>query len=164
MARLRAQTVQEERERARQQQQEQGQGTGVDGVRVTGETAPKHTFPPNGGHARAGPSANTNGMGDDDIPGTTLSSLNADLLPPPTNKEEGRAQWEEFLRDRFIRGEDDDFDYSLIDDNDEYDVLERQEQEEAWFDEEEPEWASSCGEEGEGGGRVLKGETGVQDF
>ncbi|KAL2135020.1 hypothetical protein VTI74DRAFT_10057 [Chaetomium olivicolor] len=96
--------------------------------------------------------------------GTSFSSLNAELSPPPKTKQEGRAQWEEFLRDRFIRGEDDDFDYAVVDEDDEYDALEREEREEAWFEDEDPGWAS---EESDGGGKaekVLHGETGIQDF
>ncbi|KAK4248699.1 hypothetical protein C7999DRAFT_40094 [Corynascus novoguineensis] len=86
------------------------------------------------------------------------------LMPPPKTREEGLAQWEAYLRDRFIRGEDDDFDYALVDDDDEYDVLDRVDREEAWFEEEDPEWATS-GEEGERGKeKILRGETGVQDY
>jgi hypothetical protein len=96
--------------------------------------------------------------------GTALSSLNAELTPPPKTRAEGRAQWEAYLRDRFIRGEDEDFDYARVDEDDEYDVLEREEREEAWFEEEDPAWATS-GEEGAGRTeKVLLGETGVQDF
>ncbi|KAL2198823.1 coiled-coil domain-containing protein-domain-containing protein [Corynascus similis CBS 632.67] len=95
---------------------------------------------------------------------TTFSSLNAELMPPPKTREEGLAQWEAYLRDRFIRGEDDDFDYALVDDDDEYDVLDRVDREEAWFEEEDPEWATS-GEEGERGKeKILRGETGIQDY
>ncbi|KAH6855322.1 hypothetical protein B0I37DRAFT_442181 [Chaetomium sp. MPI-CAGE-AT-0009] len=99
---------------------------------------------------------------------------------PPKTRAEGRAQWESFLRDRFVRGEDADFDYAMVDGDDEYDVLEREAREEAWFEAEEagwvdsdPSWADSGGsgeeERGEGGRergreRVLEGETGVQDF
>ena len=105
-----------------------------------------------------------------------FSSLNAELTPPPKTREEGRAQWEEFLRDRFIRGEDGDFEYARVDEDDEFDVLEREEREEAGFEEEDPGWVSSDeggggggsgSGNGEGGGRtekVLHGETGVQDF
>ncbi len=100
--------------------------------------------------------------------------LDLGLTPPPRTKPDGLAQWEAFLRDRFIRGGDDDFDYSVVDEDEEYDVLEREQREEAWFDEESPGWA---GEDDDGGGgdsdddeggkgaeRELKGETGVQDF
>ncbi|KAK3695612.1 hypothetical protein B0T22DRAFT_497551 [Podospora appendiculata] len=96
----------------------------------------------------------------------------------PTTREDGLEQWEAFLRERFVRGEDDDFEYPRVDDDDEYDVLERREREEAWFDEEDPEWASSGDGSGspasKGGGgdpetgvrveRFLEGETGVQDY
>ncbi|KAK4039587.1 hypothetical protein C8A01DRAFT_16451 [Parachaetomium inaequale] len=86
------------------------------------------------------------------------------LTPPPKTREEGRGQWEAYLRDRFIRGEDEDFDYAAVDEDEEYDVFEREEREEAWFEEEDPEWATS-GEEGAGrADKVLLGETGVQDF
>jgi hypothetical protein len=93
-------------------------------------------------------------------------------VPPPETKEEGLTQWENFLRERFIRGEDEDFDYGLVDGEEEFDVLERTEREEAWFDEESPEWVG----DGDGDGedidmerdrrveRVLVGETGIQDF
>ena len=64
---------------------------------------------------------------------TTFSSLNAELMPPPKTREEGLAQWEAYLRDRFIRGEDDEFDYALVDDDDEFDVLDRVDREEAWY-------------------------------
>lgn len=108
------------------------------------------------------------------------ASQTASLSPPPKTRAEGRAQWEAFLRDRFVLGEDVDFDYALVDADDEYDVLEREEREEAWFEAEDPGWADSggsggsgesgsWGEEGDGGGgggreRMLCGETGVQDF
>ncbi|KXX78847.1 Coiled-coil domain-containing protein 97 [Madurella mycetomatis] len=109
--------------------------------------------------------------------GTSFSSLSAELIPPPKTKDEGRRQWEDFLRDRFVRGEDEDFDYAAVDGDDEYDVLERGDREDVWFEEEDPGWASdtesgSDGEEVSGGGgrrrvraeKLLQGETGVQDF
>ncbi|KAI0435844.1 coiled-coil domain-containing protein-domain-containing protein [Xylaria telfairii] len=93
----------------------------------------------------------------------------------PQTAEEGRACWDEFLRLRFVAGRDDDFNYCAIDEDDEYDALERREQEDAWFDNEEPGWAgesededNETGPEGEvkkmGVERPLTGETGVQDF
>ncbi|KAK4125150.1 hypothetical protein N657DRAFT_655244 [Parathielavia appendiculata] len=99
---------------------------------------------------------------------TTFSSLNAELTAPPKTRDEGRAQWEAYLRDRFIRGEDEDFDYALVDEDDQYDVLEREDMEEAWFDEEDPGWVAASGDEeedaGGGRGKALRGETGIQDF
>lgn len=75
--------------------------------------------------------------------------------------------WVTFLRERFIRGGDEDFEYGVVDNDDEYDVLERRDKEEAWYDEEEPGWASD-GDSPHNGGRkierVLEGETGIQDY
>ncbi|KAK4143534.1 coiled-coil domain-containing protein 97 [Dichotomopilus funicola] len=107
---------------------------------------------------------------------TPFSTLTATLTTPPHTRAEGREQWEAYLRDRFIRGEDGDFDdYAKVDGDDEYDELERQAREEAWFEEEEAAWEVGDDEEGEEEGRggkggcgtgerVLEGETGVQDF
>ncbi|KAJ4388451.1 hypothetical protein N0V85_007545 [Neurospora sp. IMI 360204] len=96
---------------------------------------------------------------------TTLAPLTGTDTPAQT-REEGQEQWTAFLRERFVRGGDEDFDYAgLVDNDDELDTLERREEEEAWFDEEEPDWASDDdGEEGRRVERVLEGETGVQDF
>ncbi|KAI1809261.1 hypothetical protein GGS20DRAFT_325634 [Poronia punctata] len=92
----------------------------------------------------------------------------------PENAEEGRSRWDEFLRRRFVAGGDDDFDYRLVDEDEEYDALERLEQELAWFDNEEPSWIADSDDDhdtvmGEGlSGSVVErrlvGETGVQDF
>ncbi|KAK0753640.1 hypothetical protein B0T18DRAFT_310461, partial [Schizothecium vesticola] len=96
-----------------------------------------------------------------------------EALPPPETKTEGHAQWTHFLRERFIRGEDEDFEYAAVDGDEELDVIERVEREEAWFDGESPAWdlGEEEEEEEEGGGdaarrkeRELQGETGVQDF
>jgi hypothetical protein len=88
-------------------------------------------------------------------------------VTPPKTKAHGREQWESFLRERFVRGEDEDFEYERVDLEEEYDVLERTEREEAWFDEESPEWVGEDGdgeERGQKPERILMGETGVQDF
>lgn len=117
-----------------------------------------------------------------------------EALPPPETKTEGHAQWMDFLRERFIRGGDEDFEYGAVDGDEELDVVERVEREEAWFDEESPGWDLGGEEEEEGGGdggdgsgdvdmdgegvdeegeegraarrkeKELQGETGVQDF
>ena len=101
----------------------------------------------------------------------TTFSVEADLAPKPETKAEARERWEEFLRDRFIHGKDEDFEYAKVDENDEFDVLERKDQEEAWFDDEDPEWVTDKGdqeedESGVGGRRERKieGQTGIQDF
>lgn len=109
-------------------------------------------------------------------------SIDADLAESgPATKEEGRAAWEDFLRERFVRGRDDDFDYGPVDADERLDELECRDREEEWFDGEEPEWASD-GSEGSSGSagvvgldgepgrrkgpreRVLTGQTGVQDY
>lgn len=95
---------------------------------------------------------------------TTALALTGTDTPAQT-REEGQEQWHAFLRERFVRGGDEDFDYAgLVDNDDELDILERMEEEEAWFDEEEPGWASDGDEGGGKVERVLEGETGVQDF
>ena len=57
---------------------------------------------------------------------------------PASTKEEGLELWREYLAERFVRGEDGDFDYGAVDGNDEYDELARRDAEDAWFDDEEP--------------------------
>ncbi|KAM7186555.1 putative coiled-coil domain containing protein [Rhypophila sp. PSN 637] len=95
--------------------------------------------------------------------------------PSVENKEEALEMWQTFLKERFIRGGDEDFEYATVDDNDEFDLIERMDLEEAWYDDEDPEWASDDGDsprDGGGGGgnarrkveRMLDGETGVQDY
>jgi hypothetical protein len=86
-------------------------------------------------------------------------ALDVELSPPKTG-EEGLQKWHEFLTERFVRGKDEDFDYSLVDRNDEFDVEERRTLEEAYFDAEEPGWAS----DGHDGHVEKLGETGIQDF
>ncbi|CCF38324.1 coiled-coil domain-containing protein [Colletotrichum higginsianum] len=83
----------------------------------------------------------------------------ADLSQTET-KEDGLQRWQEFLTERFVRGHDEDFDYSLVDHNEDYDTMERRDAEEAWFDEEDPNWASDADKQVE----TKQGETGVQDF
>ena len=69
-------------------------------------------------------------------------------------KAEGLIQWESFLRERFVRGEDEDFDYDkLVDNDDDLDVLERRDREEAWFDDEEAGWVSSDDEDDNSSGK-----------
>ncbi|KAK3943964.1 putative coiled-coil domain-protein [Diplogelasinospora grovesii] len=105
----------------------------------------------------------------------TAREQSASLSYDGDNKEEAHEQWKEYWRDRFIRGDDEDFDYSRVDNDDVYDTLERREEEDAWFDEETPRWASDEQDLAEdddingGNGkrqveRILEGETGIQDF
>ncbi|OIW30609.1 hypothetical protein CONLIGDRAFT_284883 [Coniochaeta ligniaria NRRL 30616] len=103
-------------------------------------------------------------------------ALEADIVAlstPPTNKAEATDRWQEFLRARFVRGGDEDFEYAKVDENEDYDTLARKDEEEAWFEEEDPDWAST-GDEEDGQERdhrrrtkperVLQGQTGVQDY
>ncbi|KAL1991745.1 hypothetical protein VTN49DRAFT_5053 [Thermomyces lanuginosus] len=82
----------------------------------------------------------------------------------PSSKEEAEKQWKWEMTMRFLKGADYDFDYRTVDENDEYDDWE--EEQERYFDEEEPEWIV----EGDHGGdeskirAQLQGETGIQDY
>ncbi|KAL8769383.1 MAG: hypothetical protein Q9209_004611 [Squamulea sp. 1 TL-2023] len=77
----------------------------------------------------------------------------------PASKEEGKHQWRKQVELRFLNGDDADFDYRLVDENDQYDGLEEaQDIEDQWFEEEEEGFTP------EGPGSVLQGQTGVQDF
>lgn len=84
----------------------------------------------------------------------------------PTSKEEGLTRWRFEMEQRFIRGGDDDFDYTTVDDNEEYDdrAIEEQDAEDKYFDGQEPEFV--MGEEGlpRSKSKELEGETGIQDF
>ncbi|KAL2010270.1 hypothetical protein VTN00DRAFT_6077 [Thermoascus crustaceus] len=73
----------------------------------------------------------------------------------PTTKEEGEKRWRWEMEMRFLKGADYNFDYKTVDENDEYDDW--NEEQERYFDEEEPEWII----EDE---KKLQGETGIQDF
>ncbi|RDL41571.1 uncharacterized protein BP5553_01550 [Venustampulla echinocandica] len=66
----------------------------------------------------------------------------------PRTKEEGFERWKFEMTIRFLKGEDPDFDYRAIDETEEWDVIERKEEEERWFEDEEPSWV-----EGEGTGK-----------
>ncbi|KAI3327200.1 hypothetical protein HD806DRAFT_386101 [Xylariaceae sp. AK1471] len=102
-----------------------------------------------------------------------LEAEDLDQRSAPQTAEEGRTRWDEFLRLRFVAGKDEDFNYRTVDEDDEYDAIERREQELAWFENEEPGWVGESEDDDEalqnGEGKVgverpLIGETGVQDF
>ena len=84
----------------------------------------------------------------------------------PVDQEEGLKRWRWEMEMRFIRGADSDFDYSTVDENDEYDdrAAEDLEAEERYFGAETPEFV--MGEDGvpRSEGKELEGETGIQDF
>lgn len=88
----------------------------------------------------------------------------------PRSKQEGWDQWRKEMELRFMSGEDEDFDYGSVDSNEEYDdrKVQEREQEEAWFDAEEPAWVSAGGMEMYGEDhsvpKGVTGQTGVQDF
>lgn len=119
--------------------------------------------------------------------GVTNFAIDADLADgAPATREEGRAAWEDFLRERFVRGGDEDFDYGRVDGDEHLDAMEDRDREEAYFDEVEPEWADDSdgleeGQEEDGMGdgdnesgsvevkrprreRMLLGQTGIQDY
>lgn len=118
----------------------------------------------------------TDGLGDGDAGASSSSSASSVKGLPrqqPETRAEGRERWDGFLRRRFVLGRDDDFDYRAVDENDDLDTLERREIEDAWFDDEDPDWVSDSAAEDRaaGGGeemrrreKRLEGETGIQDF
>ncbi|KAH8195403.1 hypothetical protein TruAng_010435 [Truncatella angustata] len=82
----------------------------------------------------------------------------------PETKEGGRQTWDNYLRERFVLGRDEDFDYDPIDADDSLDTMEKRDEEDAWFDDQKPEWASDKDENGNNVEKQLHGETGIQDF
>jgi len=80
----------------------------------------------------------------------------------PTTKEEGEKRWRWEMEMRFLKGADYNFDYKTVDENDEYDDW--NEEQERYFDEEEPEWIIEDDEDGGDIKQKLQGETGIQDF
>ena len=83
----------------------------------------------------------------------------------PLTKQEGRERFNQQMRWRFLAGNDNDFDYKLVDDSEEYDDLaqERRDAEDRYFDDEEPEWLAGSPDQ-EKPLADLAGETGIQDF
>lgn len=79
----------------------------------------------------------------------------------PRSKDEGFERWKFEMTLRFLRGDDQDFDYEEVDESEKWDIIETQEEEERWFEDEEPEWIE---EEEERGLERIGGETGIQDF
>jgi hypothetical protein len=73
-------------------------------------------------------------------------------------------RWKFEMTLKFLRGEDRDFEYRDVDESEEWDAIEGREEEERWFEDEEPEWVDE-GEDGDGKEtKGTGGETGVQDF
>jgi hypothetical protein len=79
----------------------------------------------------------------------------------PITKEEGKAWWIDTMTQRFLMGNDDDFDYKKIDTNVKYDDPEEERDiQEAYFDSMESDFDT----DGEGKEKVLTCETGIQDY
>ncbi|KAF2647943.1 hypothetical protein K491DRAFT_613748 [Lophiostoma macrostomum CBS 122681] len=87
--------------------------------------------------------------------------LEEDKDDKPMSKEEGKAWWADEMTQRFLRGDDADFNYKSLDANDKYDDPEEERDiQEAYFDSMEPDFDS----DGEGSEKILTGETGIQDY
>ncbi|CAG7965336.1 unnamed protein product [Penicillium nalgiovense] len=82
-----------------------------------------------------------------------------DEIPP--NKEEGERLWQWEMGLRFMQGNDTDFDYKTVDENDDYD--DHTDEQDQYFEDEEPEWVVD-GTRGDDARPDLQGETGIQDF
>jgi hypothetical protein len=84
----------------------------------------------------------------------------------PLSREEGRQLWEKEMELRFLRGDDDDFEYPPIDEGEQYDDrgVEEREAEEKWFEAEEPQWVTESQPDGDDGNVYVAGETGIQDY
>lgn len=82
-----------------------------------------------------------------------------DEIPP--NKEEGERLWRWEMGLRFMQGNDSDFDYNTVDQNDDYD--DHTDEQDQYFEDEEPEWVVD-GTQGDDARPNLQGETGIQDF
>ncbi|KGO68881.1 Protein of unknown function DUF2052, coiled-coil [Penicillium italicum] len=82
-----------------------------------------------------------------------------DEIPP--NKEEGERLWRWEMGLRFMQGNDSDFDYETVDQNDDYD--DHTDEQDQYFEDEEPEWVVD-GTHGDDARPNLQGETGIQDF
>lgn len=86
----------------------------------------------------------------------------------PTSREEGYARWKWEMEARFLRGGDNDFDYSAVDNDDKYDDKAQEEREfqDRYFDEEDPQFVvgEDAAKRTESQELKLEGETGIQDF
>lgn len=79
----------------------------------------------------------------------------------PMSKGEGKAWWLDDMTQRFLRGDDQAFDYKTVDANEKYDDPEQERDiQEAYFDSMESDFDT----DGEGKEKILTGETGIQDY
>lgn len=76
----------------------------------------------------------------------------------PKNKQEGWEKWKYAMEQRYLRGQDGDFEYDQVDNNDEYDDWdeETRRRQDDYFDEEPEEYVGESDQH--------TGETGIQDF
>lgn len=90
-------------------------------------------------------------------PDGSIVSVEQDEDDRARNRDEGWEKWIDFMGQRFLRGDDHDFDYVVVDDNENYDDRDEEEREklEEYLDAETPKF---IGEDG------PSGETGIQDF
>lgn len=74
----------------------------------------------------------------------------------PSNREEGLELWQSLMSQRFVNGEDTDFEYHEVDDSDEYDDLAElsRAEEDQYYHQEQPSFTKE----------EPSGETGIQDF
>jgi hypothetical protein len=84
-----------------------------------------------------------------------IVGLEEDVSERVGSKAEGLQRWEDVMGRRFLRGEDKDFEYGVVDEGEEFDDLEEEGRgvQEVWFEGEGEEFV-----------RTPRGETGVQDF
>jgi hypothetical protein len=77
------------------------------------------------------------------------------------DREKSRLLLEKMMREKFLEGGDDEFDYGSVDQDEKWDDLEIEEEEirAKYFEEESTDAEGEDGEE-----KILSGETGVQDF
>ncbi|KAK5727133.1 hypothetical protein LTR15_003025 [Elasticomyces elasticus] len=87
----------------------------------------------------------------------SITGVEADGDERAASREEGRVRWDDAMRQRFLRGEDDDFEYATVDENDMYD--DRSEEDQRQLED----YLAKQDEEFVGEGKPV-GETGVQDF
>ncbi|KAF1985471.1 hypothetical protein K402DRAFT_334406 [Aulographum hederae CBS 113979] len=82
-----------------------------------------------------------------------------DMDGNPQTKEQALEEWKSVMTLRFLAGDDDDFEYETVDEDERLDFCPEAERdmEEAYFDAQEPVQVREDGE-------PLTGETGVQDF
>ena len=79
-------------------------------------------------------------------------------------------RWRKEMELRFLTGEDEEFEYGEVDENELYDHkgVQEREEEERWFEEEEPTWVGKGDEvapgEATNEAKDLLGQTGIQDF